>query len=87
MSINIEYEYELNRAWIIDDETKETVGETNFVVPAKWLNDLFNEKYSNEYEDLEEFTDIYEPEVDGEFIYQKAIEDGVLKEDLGITMY
>lgn len=95
MSITMEMEYELNRAWIIDEEEDEQIGETNFVVPADWLVELYNNDFSKRtncdgnlmYKSFEMFLDIYEPEEDGEFIYQKAIEDGVLKEDLGVVYY
>jgi hypothetical protein len=84
--MKIKFEYELNREWIYDDE-EEPIGETNFVVSAGWLIDLFNKEYADKYNSLDEFLDVYEPETDGEFIYQKAIEDGVLVEDFGVVMY
>ena len=92
MSITMEMEYELNRAWIIDEEEDEQIGETNFVVPADWLTNTFNKlnnerKFICEYEDLEDFLDSYEPETDGELIYQCSIKDGVLKEDIGVVYY
>ena len=89
----IEVEHELNRAWIYDEyDEDESIGETNFVVPTNWLIDTF-EKLNNEkkfvckYEDFEDFEKSYEPETDGELIYQCAIKEGMLKEDLGIVMY
>lgn len=92
MSVYIEFEHELNRGWIIDEETEETIGETNFVVPTKWLKESFNElnnenKFICKYDDFEDFIETYEPETDGELLYQKAVADGVLKEDLGVVMY
>ena len=87
----MELEYELNREWIYDDE-EDTIGETNFVVSAEWLKETF-ESLNNDnqltcrYNDLKDFLDTYEPEIDGELVYQKAIADGVLKEDLGVVMY
>lgn len=84
--MEIRFEYELNRKYIYDDET-EVIGETNFVVPAGWLMELFNKVYTNKYESLDEFLDVYEPETEGEFIYQKAIKDDVLVEDFGVVMY
>lgn len=84
--MEIKFEYELNREYIYDDEV-EIIGETNFVVPAGWLMELFDKEYANEYESLDEFLDVYEPETEGEFIYQKAIEDDVLVEDFGVVMY
>lgn len=89
--MNIEFEYELNRNWIYDND-EETIGETNFVVPTDWLKEVFNElnakgKFICQYSDFNDFIEIYEPETDGELIYQKAITDGVLREDLGVVMY
>lgn len=86
MSFTIEFEYELNREWI-NDEDGEPIGETNFVVPTKWLKELYNKEFADKYSDFEMFVDWYEPEIDGELIYQKAIADGVLMEDLGVVMY
>ena len=59
MSITMEFEYELNRAWILDED-KDTIGETNFVVTAEWLEETFcklNEenKFVCKYEDFEDF--------------------------------
>ena len=84
--MKIAVEYELNRAWILDEED-EPIGETNFVVDGKWLKKLFDKHFANEYRSLKEFTDVYEPETEGEFIYQEAIKDGTLIEDLGVVMY
>lgn len=83
MIINIEYE--LNREYIYDEEG-EVIGETNFVVPAGWLIELYNKTYANKYNSLEEFLDVYEPETDGEFIYQQAVKDDVIIEDFGVVM-
>ena len=84
--MKINFEYELNRGWIIDEDG-EIIGETNFVVPADWLVDLFCKTYSDKYDNFDVFEDTYEPETEGEFIYQEAIKDKVLMEDLGIIMY
>ena len=86
MGFAIELEYELNRGWIYD-ENDEPIGEINFVVPAGWLANLYNKHFANVYGDIDSLLTLYEPEEEGEFIYQKAIEDGVLKEDLGVMMY
>ena len=82
---------ELNRAWILDEDG-EAVGETNFVVTIKWLNTVFERlnntsKFVCKYNDLEDFLEVYEPETDGELMYQEAIKDNALIEDLGIVMY
>jgi hypothetical protein len=84
--MRIKVEYELNRAWILDEE-EEPIGETNFVVPGKWLKELYDQQFVSEYDSLNEFLEVYEPEVDGELIYQAAIKDNVLIEDFGIVMY
>lgn len=84
--MKINFEFELNRAWITDNDG-EAIGETNFVVPGEWMNDLFDKLYSNRYSSLDEFINVYEPEVEGEFIYQEAIKNGVLVEDFGVVMY
>ena len=91
MAIVMECEYELNRAWIYDEE-EDTIGETNFVVPGDWLEKVFDKlnsdgKFVCKYDDFEDFIESYEPETDGELIYQHAIKDGTLKEDLGVVMY
>ena len=84
MKINVEYE--LNREWILDEEY-EPIGETNFVVSGQWLKQLLDKHFADEYKSLKEFLEVYEPETEGEFIYQEAIKEGVLIEDLGIVMY
>lgn len=81
----MKFEYELNRAWIYDEE-RDVIGETNFVVPADWLKELYDKEFSDKYTDFELFLESYEPEVEGEFIYQKALEDNVVQ-DLGIIYY
>ena len=91
MKTTIEFEHELNRKWIYDNK-EEIIGETNFVVPTHWLKEVFNElnnekKFVCKYDDFEDFENLYEPETDGELIYQKAIVDNVLVEDLGIVLY
>lgn len=84
--ITLNLEYELNRGWIYDEDGEE-IGEINFVVPAGWLADLYNKHFANVYGDINSLLEMYEPEEEGEFIYQKAIEDNVLIEDLGTVYY
>lgn len=84
--ITLNFEYELNRGWIYDEDGEE-IGEINFVVPSGWLADLYNKHFSKAYGDIDSLLTLYEPEEEGEFIYQKAIEDNVLIEDLGVVMY
>ena len=56
------------------------------MVPAGWLMELYDKTYGNQYNSLDEFLDVYEPETDGDFIYQQAVKDDVLIEDFGIVM-
>ena len=65
--------YELNREWLYDEDD-EIIGERNFVVKVDYFNRIFSELFPNE--NLDEFLDWYEPETDGEKIYQKALSDG-----------
>lgn len=87
----MEMEYELNRAWIYSRGSDEPIGEKNFVVTKEFLTDLwayFRRKlgYPQEFT-LCNFLDCYEPETDGEFIYQFAKKNGELVEDLGSVYY
>lgn len=79
-------EYELNRAWITNEDGEE-IGETNFVVPGPWLFQVFKKYFAHHNYTFEEFLQVYEPETDGEFIYQQAKKDGTLIVDLGRCMY
>lgn len=83
----LEVGYELNRKWILDEETGEPIGETNFVVPGDWLTELFNEEFSDRYSDFGNFLGTYVPETEGEYIHQKALEDDVLCFDGSIEEY
>lgn len=87
--MTIDYEFELNRGWLYNDE-EEIYGETNFVVPACWLFGKLPTICQNVIlksdEDVEDFLNWYEPEVDGEAIYQAAIADGILIEEFD-TIY
>ena len=51
--MKIEFEIELNKKWIYDNNG-ETIGETNFVVSNTWLHDLFNKYYAEKYESMEQ---------------------------------
>ncbi len=79
-------EIELNRAWIYD-ENREVIGETNFAIREEYLQRIFEEMFQDEYDTLSFFLDIYEPEDEGERIYQRAIADGELIQDLGECIY
>lgn len=91
--MKMDFEYELNRKWIYGkNKDEDAIGETNFVVSADWLIGKFEElnkenKFTCDYTDFEEFVGSYEPEIDGELIYQAAVKENVLIEDIGIVMY
>lgn len=84
--MKVSFETQLNRAWIYDENGNELVGETNFVICTEYLNKIFKELFSDDYKDLNSFLDIYEPEIEGELIYQRAKADGKIIEE-GVNMY
>ena len=78
----IEMELELNRAWIYDKESienDEPIGERNFVISGEYFISIFYEIFPNE--NIHDFLDYYEPEKDGEMIYQRAKADGKIIEE------
>lgn len=80
-----EFELELNRAWIYDDEEEDIVGEKNFVVSAVWLilniNEIIPGANIGNAEDFDKFLDCYVPEEDGEAIYEAAKRMGKIIEE------
>ena len=75
MQITFSVEYELTKEVVYDDDI-EAIAEYTFVVSAEWLSKLYNEHLIKifHYEDhtLDEFLDLYEPEVEGVSIYYLA---------------
>lgn len=76
----IEFQLELNRAWIYSDSADDPVGEKNFVITTKYFLSIFPKLFPLE-NDINRFLDIYEPETDGEKIYQQAVRDGQIIEE------
>lgn len=81
----VKAELELNRAWIYEEGNDEPIGEKNFVIPADYYSSIFPDLFPVAFERaifmFEDFLDIYEPETDGEKIYQQALKDGkIIKE-------
>ena len=71
-------EFTLNKKYTYDDNG-EVIDEDLFVVPANWLYETFKNEYlKDKYETFGNFLDCYIPEEDGEFIYNKAVEEDVL---------
>ncbi len=74
--IALKSDIELNRAWIYgENEDGEPIGEKNFVIDVDYLESIFDELFPEE-ESMDEFLEGYEPETDGEKIYQRALKDG-----------
>lgn len=84
--MKIVFQTQLNRAWIYDKNDDEIIGETNFVIRTEYLNKIFKELFSDDYKDLNSFLDVYEPEIEGELIYQRAWADGEIIEE-GVNTY
>lgn len=84
--MEVSFETQLNRAWIYDKNGDEPVGETNFVIHTEYLNKVFKKLFSDKYKNLNDFLDVYEPETEGELIYQRAKADGEIIEE-GVNMY
>ena len=82
----------MNRAWIYDDNNEGIIGETNFVISEDFAKQTFEElneqgAFITKYDDFNDFLGTYEPEVDGETIYQFAIQKNQIIKDIGIVLY
>jgi len=82
----MEFEYELNRAWIYGEDD-EPIGETNFVVNAGFLKSVYESEFHDEYDTFEDFLEAYVPEEDGQRVYELAVSSGKLVEDFGEVLY
>ena len=81
IGIHIKRELELNRAWIYGNgPDEEPTGETNFVIPEDYFVAIFDKLFPRE-NDISFFLEVYEPETDGEKIYQQAKKDGKIIEE------
>ena len=76
----IDFQLVLNRAWIYSDSAEDPVGEKNFVISKKYFLSIFPKLFPME-KDIDRFLDVYEPETDGEKIYQQAVRDGQIIEE------
>jgi len=70
----IDFLLTLNRAWIYSDSAEDPVGEKNFVITTKYFLSIFPKLFPTE-NDIDRFLCVYEPETDGEKIYQQAVRD------------
>ena len=84
MQITFEVQYELVKEVVYDDDI-EVTAEYTFVISAEWLSKLYNEHLIHMfgYEDytLDEFLDMYDPEVEGISIYYLAKGQGKIIEE------
>lgn len=84
MQIEFSVQYELTKEVVYDDDI-EIVAEYTFIVSAEWLSKIYNEHLINmfHYEDytLDEFLDMYDPEVEGVSIYHLAKGQGEIIEE------
>ena len=78
--MKIYFELELNRKWLYDDNDEEVIGERNFVIPTNYFYSLM-EMFGIDEEDASDFLNWYDPETDGELIYEFAVRDGAIIEE------
>ena len=74
------YEIELNRRWLYDYDDEDVIGERNFVVPAEYFYSLM-EMFGMDDAEASDFLEWYDPETDGELIYEFAVRDGAIIEE------
>lgn len=87
------FEIELNRGWVCNI-FEEEIGETNFVIALDYLKELWlredvRAKFNSHYgeNDLSLFLDIYDPDTEGQIIYDIAKAEDKIIEDIGVTLY
>lgn len=85
MEIDFNVEYELVKEVNYNMDTIKPVEEYTFIVPAEWFSKLYKEHIVKmfDYEDIEldEFLNIYDPEVEGMAIYYLAKGQNVIIEE------
>lgn len=71
-------EFTLSKKYTYDDND-EVIDEDLFTVPSNWLYETFKNEYlKDKFKTFGNFLNYYIPEEDGEFIYNKAVEEDVL---------
>ncbi len=85
MKITFNVEYELTKDVVYNMESNEPMEEYTYVVPAEWLSNLYYEHIVSMFNydgyDLDEFLDVYDPEVEGTVIYHIATKQRVIIEE------
>ena len=83
MYMTFDVEYELTKEVIYNDDI-EPISEYTFVISGAWLNILWHESLRGlftDYESLDDFLDIYDPEYEGSIIYEYSKKAGEIKEE------
>ena len=75
------YEIELNRKWLYDYDDEDVIGERNFVIPAEYFYGLMEMFGMIDTDTTFTFLDWYDPETDGELIYEFALRDDAIVEE------
>lgn len=85
MRVTFNVEYELTKDVIYNIESNEPMEEYTYVVPAEWLSKLYYKHIVPMFDyddcDLNEFLDVYDPEVEGTVIYHIAAKQQVIIEE------
>ena len=84
MNLTINIEFELVKERIYDDDI-EAIAEYIYVVSGEWLSEIYRnhivKMFDYEGVDLDEFLDVYDPDVEGTAIYYLAKEEGEIIEE------
>ena len=84
MNLTINVEFELVKKRIYDDDI-EVIAEYTYVVSGEWLSEIYRnhivKMFDYESVDLDEFLDVYDPDVEGTTIYYLAKEEGEIIEE------
>lgn len=84
MKLTINVEFELVKEKIYDDDI-EVIAEYTYVVSGEWLSETYKnhivKMFDYEEVSLDEFLDVYDPDVEGTAIYYLAKEQGEIIEE------
>jgi hypothetical protein len=93
--MKVENELELTKHREYNDH-EEMIREDTFVVSDEYLQTAFSNMFSKTYDDVNQFLDAYDPEIEGQELYKQAFEDDELilddimsidKERLTVILY
>ena len=84
MKLTINVEFELVKEKIYDDDI-EVIAEYTYVVSGEWLSETYKnhivKMFDYEGVSLDEFLDVYDPDIEGTAIYHLAKEEGEIIEE------